>query len=81
MQLWVAVLGWSGGVVEGDLPAGEMLKFADQLPGSAVGMQTVVEVDAEVGEASLRVPEQVVGDGEDLVADGDQRAFFASSLA
>jgi hypothetical protein len=58
----------------------EMLKFADQLAGSALGVQTVVEVGAEVGEAGLRVPEQVVGDGEDLVADGDQGTLLASSF-
>jgi len=29
----------SGGVVEGDLLAGEVFEFADQLPGSALGVQ------------------------------------------
>jgi hypothetical protein len=62
--------------VEGDLLAGEVLEFADQLPGSALGVQTVVEVGAEVGEAGVGVCEQVVGDGEDRVADGDQGAFL-----
>jgi hypothetical protein len=33
---------WSGGVVEGDLLAGEVFELADQLPGSALGVQAVV---------------------------------------
>jgi hypothetical protein len=37
-----ACLGWSGGVVEGDLLAGEVFELADQLPGSALGVQAVV---------------------------------------
>ncbi len=52
-----ACMGWSGGVVEGDLLAGEMLEFADQLAGSALGVQAVVEVDAEVDEAGIRIRE------------------------
>jgi hypothetical protein len=38
--------------VEGDLLAEEMLEFVDQLAGSALGMQVVMKVDAEVGEAA-----------------------------
>jgi hypothetical protein len=49
--------GWSGGVVEGDLLAGEVFEFADQLAGSALGMQAVVEVGTEVDEAGIRVRE------------------------
>jgi hypothetical protein len=41
-------------------------------------VQAVVEVDAEVDEAGLRVQQQVVGDGEDRVADGDQGALLAA---
>ena len=54
----MTVLGaWSdaGGRVEGDLLAGEVFEFADQLTGSAFGVEAVVEVGAEVGEAGLRV--------------------------
>ena len=47
--------GWSGGRVEGDLLAGEAFEFADQLTGSALGVQAVVEVGAEVDEAGVRV--------------------------
>jgi hypothetical protein len=48
--------------VEGDLLAGEVFEFADQLPGSALGVQAVVEVGAEVDETGLGVREQMVGD-------------------
>jgi hypothetical protein len=41
--------------VEGHLPAGEVFEFSDQLTGSAFGVEAVVEVGAEVGEAGLRV--------------------------
>jgi hypothetical protein len=54
----VTVLGaWSdaGGRVEGDLLAGEVFVFAVQLTGSAFGVEAVVDVGAEVGEAGLRV--------------------------
>jgi hypothetical protein len=64
--------------VEGHLLAGEVFEFSDQLTGSALGVQAVVEVDAEVDEAGLRVQQQVVGDGEDRVADGDQGALLAA---
>jgi hypothetical protein len=73
--------GWSGGVVEGDLLAGEVFELADQLPGSRWGCRRSWQVGAEVDEAGIRIREQVVGDGEDLVANGDQGAFGASSLA
>jgi hypothetical protein len=43
--------------VEGDLLAGEVFEFADQLAGSALGMQAVVEVGTEVDEAGIRVRE------------------------
>ena len=39
--------------MEGDLLAGEVFEFADQLPGSALGVQAVVEVGAEVDETGL----------------------------
>ncbi len=39
----------------------------------------VVEVGAEIGEAGLRVEEQLIGDSEDRVADGDQGAFLVWS--
>jgi hypothetical protein len=55
-----------------------VFEFSDQLTGSALGVQAVVEVDAEVDEAGLRVQQQVVGDGEDRVADGDQGALLAA---
>jgi len=41
--------------VEGHLLAGEVFEFSDQLTGSALGVQAVMEVDAEVDEAGLRV--------------------------
>jgi hypothetical protein len=66
--------------VEGDLLAGEVLEFTDQPTGSALGVQAVMEVGAEVDEAGLRIGEQAVGDGEDRVADGDQGAFGAASF-
>ncbi len=66
--------------MEGHLLTGEVFEFSDQLTGSALGVQAVVEVDAEVGVAGMGVGEQVVGDGEDLVADGDQGALLAASF-
>jgi hypothetical protein len=55
----------SGGVVEGDLPAGQALEVGDELSLAADGGEAVVPVGAEVGEAGARVGQQVPDDGCD----------------
>jgi hypothetical protein len=74
---WVV---WLGGFVQGDLLAGEVLELVDEVADVALmsGL-AVVEAGPLVGVAGRGVGEQVVGDGEDGVAGGDDRAFFAAA--
>lgn len=57
-----------------------MLELADEVAGVAFASGlAVVEARPEVAVAGVRVGEQVVGDGEDGVAGGDDRAFLAAA--
>src|SRR6185369_5123297 len=70
----------SGGLLQGDLLAGETFEFADQLTFTALWGETVVVVGTEIFEAGAGIGQQVVGDGEDGVTDRDQSPFLATSF-
>ena len=69
------------GVSEYDVAAGELFEPAHEVMGLAVFVEAgVVEVGAEVFEAGVGVGQQMPGDREYGVADGDQGSSFPSSF-
>src|SRR5512132_227191 len=76
---------WSGGGSlgsggEGDGLAGELFELTGEVALVALLVAVgLVEVGAEVVVAGLGVGEQVVDDGQDRVADGDDGAFLAAA--
>jgi hypothetical protein len=70
------LLGWG---LEDDLLAGQVLELADEVAFAASLVDVgPVEVGPEILVAGLRVGEQMPDDGQDRVADGDDRAFLAA---
>src|SRR5215813_523922 len=69
-----------GGFLQSDLLAGEVLELADEVAGVALASGfAVVEAGAEVGVAGGGSESRWLGDGEDGVAGGDDRAFLAAA--
>jgi hypothetical protein len=58
----------SGGVVQGNLLAGQAFEFGDELALAAQWGKAVMPVGARVGELGVGVGQQVPGDGQDGVA-------------